>query len=122
MIFYKVKNKKTGQVTVLTETAKNLIERHPANADKYEILEECDQQGRSFDYNNFLNQANESKSIGIGTTEKEAVEENGRSNGNAIGGIEPIAIRTITEDNSNKNGETPDSNTKPKRIKLGKGK
>lgn len=122
MIFYKVKNKKTGQVTVLTETAKNLIERHPANADKYEVLEECDQNGRSFDYNNFLNQANESKSIGIGTTEKEAVEENGRSNGNAIGGIQPIDIRAITENNSNKNGETPDSNTKPKRIKHGKGK
>lgn len=120
MIFYKVKNKKTGQVTVLTETAKNLIERHPANADKYEVLEECDQNGRSFDYNNFLNQANESKSIGIESIKKEAVEENGRSNGNAIGGIGPIT--ETTANNGNENDKTVNSDTKPKRIKLGKGK
>lgn len=124
MLFFKVKNKVTGQISVLTQGAKERIERQSANAAKYEILEECDQSGRPFDYNNFLNKANESKSIGFG---KPKEKENHESNGgiHRIEITEPIRIEEIgrnTGDNGTKNTETVDSDTKPKRIKFGKGK
>lgn len=87
MIFYNIKNKNTGKIVVFNQNAKELLERDPANLKQFEILGECDQNGREFNYNNFLTKANESKSIDIGTKERigEQTTEKAGSNGNKKG-------------------------------------
>lgn len=128
MIFYNVKNLATGKIVTMTKLSKDLIFKFPANQTKYELIEECDQNGRAFNYNNFLTKANESRSIGI-TEEKESCENaNGGNDRIEIGpitNIEPIDIKSIggnAEDNSNQSKSEDNTDSKPKRIKSGKGK
>jgi len=84
MIYYLVLNKAQNQKHVITEKAyKNL-----PKSDKYELIGECDANGRTFDYNNFLTQTtNVTKSIG---QPEQGVETKKESVGNPIGNKKPV--------------------------------
>lgn len=55
MLFFKVLNKSTNKVEVVTKSVKDIIEKNHAYKSKYEIQSECDELGRELNYNNFLN-------------------------------------------------------------------
>lgn len=130
MLFYKVKNKRNGNIETVTSQAKAIIEKNGGFKEKFQLLYECDSHGREFNFNNFLTEVNGKESIesGIGQAQKEEKQEFGNGliapgindiigNPEQLGNIKGSDIGKEADDNNSKSTGKPNKPNKRSRNK-----